>query len=113
MIEYMAVFRKGSSREAPLPEPSIKRRTELVDPELLEILVCPETKEPVRLADSTLLERVNRAIRAGTLKNRGGEDVHDVVEEGLVREDDQVLYPVRDDIPVMLINESIPLGELA
>lgn len=85
----------------------------MVDPELLDILVCPETKEPVRMAEPELLERVNRAIRSGALKNRGGAEVVDPIEEGLVRQDGRVLYPVRDDIPVMLINESIPLGDLA
>lgn len=81
----------------------------MVDPELLEILVCPETKTPVRPADPGLLERVNQAIRAGSLRNRAGEVVQDVIEEGLVREDGLFLYPVRDGIPVMLIDESIPL----
>ena len=85
----------------------------MVDPELLEILVCPETKEPLRLADAATLERVNSAIQAGTLQNRGGETVREEIEEGLVREDGAVLYPVRDSIPVMLIDESIPLEEPA
>ena len=30
----------------------------------------------------------------------------------LVREDDGVLYPVRDSIPIMLIDEAIPLGDV-
>lgn len=85
----------------------------MVDAELLEILVCPETKEPVRLADAELLERVNAAIEGGTVQNRGGERVKDTIEEGLVREDGKVLYPVRDDIPIMLIDEAIVLDDLS
>lgn len=85
----------------------------MVDAELLEILVCPETKEPVRLADDALLDRVNGAIERGTVQNRGGETVKDPVEEGLVREDGKVLYPVRDDIPIMLIDEAILLDDLS
>ncbi len=85
----------------------------MVDPVLLEILVCPETKEPLRLADARTLERINLAIQEGTLENRGGETVRQVIEEGLVREDGKVLYPVRDSIPVMLIDEAIPLEEPA
>ena len=83
-----------------------------VDHRLLEILVCPQTKQPVKVAGADLLERVNQAVAAGTLKNRGGETVRDPISEGLVREDGRVLYPVRDDIPVMLLDEAIPLEDL-
>ena len=85
----------------------------MVDPELLEILVCPETHQPVRTADPELLERLNAAIAAGSVTNRGGEAVSEPVEEGLIREDEKVLYPVREDIPIMLIDEAIGLDDLA
>ncbi len=85
----------------------------MVDPELLEILVCPETHQPVRPAEGELLDRLNQAIRSGDVTNRGGDEVTDPVEEGLVREDDKVLYPVREDIPIMLIDEAIELDKLA
>lgn len=85
----------------------------MIDTELLKILVCPETKMPVHLAEEDLLERVNAAIDAGTLKNRGGEAVDTRIDAGLVREDAQYLYPIREDIPIMLIDEAIPLDQLA
>jgi uncharacterized protein YbaR (Trm112 family) len=81
-----------------------------VDPELLEILVCPETRQPVRPADAALLERLNQEIRAGRVRNRGGLTLSEPIQEGLLREDGKVLYPVDDGIPVMLIDESIELG---
>ena len=84
----------------------------MVDPELLEILVCPETHQPVRPAEGELLERLNQAIRSGDVINRGGNEVTDPMEEGLVREDDKILYPVREDIPIMLIDEAIELDQL-
>lgn len=81
----------------------------MVDQNLLDILVCPETKQPLRLADQAVLEALNTSIAAGSVTNRGGEAVAVEVTEGLIREDGDVLYPVRDDIPIMLIDESIPL----
>jgi uncharacterized protein YbaR (Trm112 family) len=84
----------------------------MLNPELLEILVCPETKQTLKLADSGTLERVNQAVATGGLKNQGGNRVKDRIEEGLVREDGNVLYPVKDDIPVMLLDEAIRLETL-
>ena len=81
-----------------------------VSPDLLEILVCPETKQPVRPASAEELARLNEAVRAGRVRTRGGRALSDAVAEGLVREDGRVLYPVDDGIPVMLIEESIELS---
>lgn len=83
-----------------------------VSPELLEILVCPETKQPVRQASEEVLGNLRREIESGRLRNRGGQPVTEPITEGLVREDGKVLYVVDDGIPVMLIEESIALGDL-
>ena len=80
-----------------------------VNPELLEILVCPETRQPLTHAGAELLTRLNTEIEAGRLRSRGGEAVGGAIAEGLVREDGKVLYVVDDGIPVMLIEESIEL----
>jgi uncharacterized protein YbaR (Trm112 family) len=85
----------------------------MIDQELLDILVCPETKQPVRLADAELLTLLNSAIDAGDVSARGGSPVSAAVQEGLVREDGLLLYPIRDDIPIMLIDEAIPLDGIA
>jgi uncharacterized protein YbaR (Trm112 family) len=80
-----------------------------VDPELLEILVCPETRQPVTMASDDVLAGLNERIRTHELRNRGGDAVGKPIEEGLLREDGKVLYIVDDSIPVMLIEESIEL----
>lgn len=84
----------------------------MINPELLDILVCPENRTPVHEADAELLDKVNAAIAAGTLKNRAGEAVTERIDGGLIREDNKYLYAIRDDIPVMLIDEAIALDQL-
>ena len=84
----------------------------MIDQALLDILVCPENKTPVRMADEALLARVNAAVVAGTLKNRAGDTVTEPADGGLLREDGEFLYLIRDDIPIMLIDEAIPIAQL-
>ena len=81
-----------------------------VSQELLEILVCPETKQTVSLAADDVIAQINKRIEAGDLRNRGGDPVSKPVTEGLLREDGQILYVVDDGIPVMLVEESIELS---
>jgi len=50
-----------------------------VDPKLLEILVCPLTKSPLR---------------------------YDVQAQELISEQAKLAYPIRDGIPVMLVDEA-------
>ena len=84
----------------------------MVDKELLDMLCCPETKEDVSLADGGLIEALNRKVEAGQLLNRGGETVKEKLDSGLIRADKRYLYPIREDIPIMLIDEAIPLEGL-
>ena len=84
----------------------------MINPELLEILVCPEDKTSLHEADGDLITRVNAAIASGTLKNIAGDVIAERIEGGLIREDGQRLYIIRDDIPVMLIDEAVPLHQI-
>lgn len=53
-----------------------------VDKELLDILACPKCKGPVKLS---------------------------AARDGLVCEKCRIMYPIKDDIPVMLIDEATPV----
>jgi uncharacterized protein len=55
-----------------------------VDPKLLEILVCPLTKGPLR---------------------------YDRERQELISEQAGLAYPIRDGIPIMLVDEARPLDE--
>ena len=76
---------------------------------LLDILVCPETRQSVSLADATFVSALNAAIRDGTLENRSGARVVEPLDGALVRQDQRYCYPIREDSPIMLIEEAIPL----
>jgi len=69
-----------------------------------------ETKQPGLCCRRDLLAQLNVSISQGSVSNRAGDQVTEAVAEGLVREDGDWLYPVRDDIPIMLIDEAIPLS---
>jgi uncharacterized protein YbaR (Trm112 family) len=81
----------------------------MIDPELLKILRCPETHQTLTLADAALIQSLNEKLAAGQLRNRAGQPVKEKLDGGLLRSDGKFLYPVRKDIPVMLIDEAIPL----
>lgn len=84
----------------------------MISKELLDILVCPERRTPLSVADETLLLAVNRAVAERRLKNRAGDRVEEPLDGGLVSDDRAVLYPIIDDIPIMLVDEAIPLYQL-
>jgi len=82
----------------------------MIDAELLKIMCCPETHQPIEPAEPALIEKLNQQIAAGQLKNRGGQPVKEKIDGGLVREDGKFLYPIRQNIPIMLTDEAIPLS---
>ena len=84
----------------------------MIHPELLKILVCPEDRSPLTAADESLVQRLNEAISAGRLKNRGGQVLQQQLDGALLRGDATLAYPIVDDIPMMLIDEAVPLSQL-
>ncbi|GBL39938.1 MAG: Trm112 family protein [Nitrospiraceae bacterium] len=85
------------------------RRPVIIDKDLLAILCCPDTKQDVSLADEALIATLNEAVRRGQLKNKANKLVTEPLDGGLIRSDRTMLYPIRENIPVILIEEGIPL----
>ena len=71
-----------------------------------------ENHSRLKLADSQLLQRLNAAIARGELKNKAGQVVATALGGGLVRVDGMVVYPIIDEIPMMLVDQAIPLDQL-
>ncbi len=70
---------------------------------------CPDTRQKLALAEPALVAQINEAIATSRLRNRGGNPVSEKIDGGLVREDGKILYPIRSNLPIMLIDEAIAL----
>ncbi len=73
-----------------------------VDGKLLEILCCPVSKTPLTVLGHDKLDKLNAAVAKGEVLYVGGEKVENSLQEALITEDNKVIYPVLDDIPVLL-----------
>lgn len=79
---------------------------------LLNLLRCPVTHKGLSLARRDTLARVNTAIEAGDVSNQDGAKLAESLKEALVTDDNKLLYPVANGIPVLLEGESISLEQL-
>lgn len=77
--------------------------------EILHLIRCPEKRVPLRPATAAELARLNARIAAGEMQDVGGETVEDALAEALVRDGDDLAYPVREGIPILLIERGLPL----
>jgi len=84
-----------------------------IDPTLLEILVCPVTKQPVSRLESSRLETLNQLIAEGEVSNLSGEAVASPLQEALITRTGTTVYPVEQGIPIMLEGEGIDVENLA
>lgn len=83
-----------------------------IDKHILDLLVCPELKTPLSLLPEDKLQNLNQMIRMGKVKNRSGKVITESLDAALLRQDGALLYGIRGDIPVMLVEEGIPTSEM-
>jgi len=81
--------------------------------DLLSILCCPEDHSELTPIDSALLSQINAGIRGGQLVNRAGKRVQHQIEGGLLRTGGDLLYPMVNQIPVLIREEAILVSQLA
>ena len=84
-----------------------------MDRNLLDIICCPVTQLPLELLDSTRLGRLNAAIETGGVKNYAEVEATEPLEAALVTRDGRMVYPIRNEIPVLMEEESIDWNQLA
>ena len=77
---------------------------------LIQILRCPETMQSVREATAEEILQCNHRIEAGEIVSISGEPRKQPVISGLMRDDGKCLFPIENDIPVMLMEEALVLS---
>ena len=83
-----------------------------MDRKLLDILVCPTTRQPLALLEPAGLEALNRAIAAGGVKRGDDATQAEPLREALVTRDRRTVYRVDDGIPVLLAEEAIATAQV-
>jgi len=82
----------------------------MVAEELLALLRCPESRQPLTVATPELIARLEALRATGSLRDRAGNPYSVPIESGLVTADGSYFYPIRDEIPVMITGDAIDLG---
>lgn len=83
-----------------------------MDRKLLDILVCPASRQPLALLEPAGLEALNRAIAAGGATRADGSAQAEALREALVTRDRRTVYRVDDGIPVLLAEEAIATAQV-
>ena len=82
----------------------------MIPADLLQILRCPLTGQPLVWADEATVRRGNATLQARAGRESRSETENASFTAALIREDRKVLYPVRDGIPVLLAEEAVNLS---
>lgn len=84
-----------------------------MDRKLLDLLVCPTTRQPLARLGARGLQALNAAIAAGGIVRGDGEAQAESVREALVTRDRKTVYRIDDGIPVLLAEEAIATAQIA
>jgi uncharacterized protein YbaR (Trm112 family) len=83
-----------------------------MDRKLLDLLVCPTSRQPLARLDSRGLQALNHAIAGGSVAREDGGIQSEPLREALVTADRKRVYRVDDGIPVLLAEEAIATAQL-
>ncbi len=80
--------------------------------DLLDILCCPVSHEPLLPLTAGKLKKLNAAIAGGEVLFVNGEPVEKALQAALITRDGKVVYAVEDGIPVLLPDSGIGTTQL-
>ena len=83
-----------------------------MDRKLLDILVCPTTRQPLQLLEAAGLEALNRGIAVSGVLRADGSAQREPLREALLTRDRKTIYRVDDGIPVLLAEEAIGTAQV-
>lgn len=72
-----------------------------MDRKLLDLLVCPTTRQPLFPLESRGLQALNAAIAAGGVVRGGGDAQSEALREALITRDRKIVYIVDDGIALL------------
>ena len=78
-----------------------------VPTDLLDVLVCPETRQTLESASAALLESLNGAIHRGEIHNRRGDLLSEPIDAALISSDGKHIYPIQRGVADLIFEESI------
>jgi len=84
-----------------------------MDRKLLDLLVCPVTRQTLALLDGRRLQTLNTAIEAGGVVRADGSPQSEPLSGALVTRDGRTVYRIDDGIPVLLAEESLATAQMA
>lgn len=84
-----------------------------MDRKLLDILVCPATRQPLALLEPAGLEAFNHAIQTAAVRRGDGSAQTEVLREALVTRDRKTVYRIDDGIPVLLVDDALATAQVA
>ena len=83
------------------------------DTNLLDIVCCPATRQPMVSMSSATLAKLNGLVREQKIRDRDDALVTDELKAALVTDDGKLAYPVVNGIPVLLVERGIALSQLS
>lgn len=84
----------------------------MIEAHILEILACPATHRKLHPLGPDKLQLLNNRIASGRAIYVNGDTIVSPLQAALVTDNDTLIYPVEEDIPVLLVERGIAARQL-